>query len=104
MSNKHYYENVKNEEIKPKESPVTEESVEEDAHEESVKQVFGVVSDCEKLNVRKEPDLDATSLYIVDSETELMVDLDTSTDNWYHVYNSSGLDGYCVKSFIKIKQ
>ena len=88
---KKYYDDMDPREI------VTDEKTEETT--------FGIVTDCKKLNIRKEPaKVDGNTVCEVEAGTELMIDLLNSTNEWYHVYNSSGLDGFCMKEFISLKQ
>ena len=73
--------------------------------DEKMRRTFGIVTDCKKLNIRKEPaKVDGNTVCEVEAGTELMIDLPNSTNEWYHVYNSSGLDGFCMKEFILLKQ
>lgn len=73
--------------------------------DEKMRRTFGIVTDCKKLNIRKEPaKVDGNIVCEVEAGTELMIDLPNSTNEWYHVYNSSGLDGFCMKEFILLKQ
>lgn len=66
--------------------------------------VSGVVTDCLKLNVRKNPSADAEVLAIVDALSNVMVDMDASTDAFYKVYTETGVQGYCMKKYIDIFQ
>ena len=63
----------------------------------------GVVTDCFRLNIRKEPDKSADIVTVVDILTQLKVDEKRSTDNWYHVLDSNGNSGYCMKQYVSIK-
>lgn len=69
---------------------------------EPVKEVKGVVINCARLNVRKEPEPKAEVLCTVDANCELMVDEANSTEDFYKVYTAAGIEGYCVKYFIAI--
>lgn len=63
----------------------------------------GVVTDCFRLNVRKEPDKTADIVSVVDVCTQLKVDEKRSTDSWYYVLDSNGNSGYCMKRYVSIK-
>lgn len=65
---------------------------------------FGIVSGCTKLNVRTKPDSDAEVAYVVSADTELNIDFDKSTNDWYHVSNAAGIEGFCMKNYIFIKE
>lgn len=64
---------------------------------------IGVVSNCKKLNVRAEPDVDADVVCIIDEGTEVSIDMIESTDEFYAVYLVSGVEGYCMRKFIAVK-
>lgn len=65
--------------------------------------VLGVVARCGKLNVRKAPDLSAEILCEALLKSELTIDLDKSTDEWYSVCTSAGIEGFCMKKFVDLK-
>lgn len=69
---------------------------------EPVKEVKGVVINCARLNVRKDPEPKAEILCAVDANSELMIDEANSTEDFYKVYTAAGIEGYCVKYFIAI--
>lgn len=70
--------------------------------EEAVKTV-GFVDNCECLRVRKESNVDSEELCIINKLSEVVIDLDNSTDYFYKVTTSEGVEGYCMKKFITIK-
>lgn len=63
---------------------------------------MGIVVDCKKLNVREQPSSSAAVLGIIPAETELMVDENESTDEFYKILMASGLEGFCMKKYIMI--
>lgn len=65
--------------------------------------MFGFVNNCSRLNIRKEPNLNAEVLYVADAGDELMIDPADSTDEWLHVCNYGGIEGYCMKKYITFK-
>lgn len=95
-------EQISIEEIVNEEVMKIEDSVEETIVE--VETVVGVVSGCEKLNLRAEANKDSKILTILDKNTELIVDIDASTtEDFYKVITNAGVEGYCMKKFITIK-
>lgn len=79
------------------------ENVQQELEEvEPVKTVVGVVTDCIKLNVRVEPNAKAEVVCEIAASTELMIDEDRSTDEFYKIYTAAGIEGYCMKKFISI--
>lgn len=79
-----------------------ETKVEENVDEQ--KPVVGIVEDCTKLNLRKEPNLEADVLTEVLSGSTLFINDEESTDEFYKVCTASGLEGYCMKTFVSIKE
>ena len=79
---------------------LTEEPVEENPVEELTTIVDGVVTNCLRLRLRKEPN--GTIISWLDAGDEVLVDTLQSTDEWYKVYTKDDLDGFCMKEFIKI--
>lgn len=65
-------------------------------------EVIGKISGFEKLYVRKEANKDSEPVGIVTSKDDLSIDITHSTDDFYKVITSNGLEGYCVKEFVKI--
>lgn len=93
------------------EEPILEEFVEsnEEATETETEvtepiKTYGVVIDCLRLNIRTEPDKEADVATIVTCLDEVEVDLDASTDEWYAVCTVTGIEGFCMKKFIAIRQ
>lgn len=64
----------------------------------------GVVTDCIKLNIRKAPVADAEILAVIELLSEVMVDMDNSTDEFYKVCTAAGIEGYCVKKYIALRR
>ena len=64
---------------------------------------IGIVVNCIKLNVRKEPNKTSDIIQIIDALTEVRVIVKDSTYNFYKVILSSGVEGYCMKKFIELK-
>lgn len=66
--------------------------------------VPGVVTDCICLNVRKQPDIHADVAVVIDALTNVCVDLNTSTEDFYRVTTSDGVEGYCMKKYISLSK
>lgn len=64
--------------------------------------VIGKISGFEKLYVRKEAIKDSEPVGIVTDKDDLSIDIAHSTYDFYKVITSNGLEGYCVKEFVKI--
>ena len=68
--------------------------------------VIGVVMSDKgkKLNLRKEASGTADIITTIDRLSEVSIDKENSTDDFYCVTTASGVTGYVMKSFIKIKE
>lgn len=78
-----------------------EEVVEEAAADDEILGI-GVVTDCLKLNVRKQPSKDAEVLKTIDALTEVVI-LKEMND-FYEVALKTGESGYCMKKYIAINK
>lgn len=90
-------EDTENQEVEKKEE--LEEEKEED---DNLNLVIGHVANCDRLHVRAEATRASASLGIIDSTIELAIDESNSTEDFYKVTTSNGIEGYCVKDFVKI--
>lgn len=77
-----------------------EAPVEEAPEVEPKTEVIGFVDGTAKLYVRTEPNKDSKPVTIIDRLTEVIIDLDESTDEWYSV-EVDGLHGFCMKKYIR---
>lgn len=68
------------------------------------KTAMGVVVDCVRLNVRMEPNINSDVVCEVSRNSELLIDIDASTDEWFSVCTAAGSEGFCMKKFIEIQQ
>lgn len=87
--------------VEVKTDEVVNETIEE-VVEENRKDILGIVVDCDKLNVRKEPSINADIVCMIDASTNLIVDYESSTDEFYKICTYAGIEGYCMKKFVKI--
>lgn len=71
--------------------------------EEVVEQsTFGTVVNCERLNIRAEPNLDAEIICVINASSEVVINNEESTNKYYKVYTVSGIEGFCMKDYIEI--
>ena len=63
---------------------------------------FGKVNNCEKLNIRKLPSRDAEIVSELIEGSEVMIDEKESTALFYKICTEHGIEGYCMKNFIKV--
>ena len=91
-------------EIKETKEEVIEEVTEPDIIVPIIEnnKVIGKIIEFEKLYVRKEASKDSEPVGIVTDKDDLSIDVASSTDDFYKVITSNGLEGYCVKEFVKI--
>jgi hypothetical protein len=66
--------------------------------------VLGVVTNCVRLNIREKPNISAPIIAKVNALSELMIDLAASNEEWYSVCTEVGIEGFCMKKFVAIKQ
>lgn len=64
----------------------------------------GVVTDCIYLNVRKQPDIHSDVAVVIDALTHVFVDLDASTEDFYKVTTSDGIEGFCMRKYIALSK
>lgn len=70
---------------------------------EKSKEIIGFVDGCENLYVRKDSSKKSDHLAIIRKMTEVVIDSENSTKDFYKVKTSDGIEGYCMKKFITIK-
>ena len=63
---------------------------------------FGKLSNCKKLNIRKLPSRDAEIVSELIEGSEVMIDEKESTALFYKICTEHGIEGYCMKNFIKV--
>lgn len=62
----------------------------------------GVVFNCAKLNVREKPVAGSRVVSIIDVDTKLTVTTDESFGNFYKICTASGVEGYCIKDYVRL--
>lgn len=70
---------------------------------EVIKPTVGYVINCAKLNVRDNPYTHSKVLCTIERDSEVEIDEARSTEDFYKICTAAGIEGYCVKYFIKIK-
>ena len=97
-------EELESEVVEPTEDPVTEVEMEED---KGVQQPvptesydIGVVTGCAKLRIRSEPRFGTNVICEIDQGTRVMIDRSRSTFDYYKIYTESGIEGFCLKTYI----
>ena len=66
-------------------------------------EIIGFVSNCSKLNIRKESNVDSEVLCVVDSGSKLQINLFDSTYGWFSVCTETGIEGFCMKEYVKFE-
>lgn len=92
------HEKFKTEELQNGVAEVVETPVEEVKVEK-----IGVVENCTMLNVRKDPDTEADVVCVLTAQSEVTVNDEESTPDFYKVCTAAGAEGFCMKKFIRIK-
>lgn len=82
--------------------PENVREVVEEVVEHYVEHKSGVVTDCIRLNVRKEPNTNAEVACVVGVAEDLNVFENESTEDFYKVRTMDGVEGYCMKRFVTI--
>ena len=87
------------------ETPVSTEPLVEPAPVVETKPDYpiGRVFGCARLNVRKTPKPRAEVVCEIACDTEVEIDEQNSTVDFYKIYTASGIEGYCVKTYISKK-
>lgn len=85
-------------EVQPVDDAIPETGVVEE------KPITGVVTDCLKLNVRKAPSINAEVVAVVPALTEVVIDMNKSTADFYRMSATDSIQGFCMKKFIAVRQ
>ena len=65
--------------------------------------VVGIVTNCQSLNVRHEPNTDSEVAAILQAGDEVIIIKEDSTDEFYKVNTTAGVEGYSMCSYISLK-
>ena len=74
----------------------------EDEEEEVPEPLPGVVHDCMRLNVRALPNTLSNVVTTLINGENVLVDLESSTDEFYRVTTETGVEGFCMAQFIEL--
>lgn len=72
--------------------------------EDAARTLIGVVTDCLKLNIREKPSKDSRVVTVVTCLDELEIDMSNSNDDWYAICTATGVEGFCMKKFVAVRQ
>ena len=86
----------------PEVEPIVPEPVIPEPVVEPENRKFGKISNCKKLNIRKLPSRDAEIVSELIEGSEVMIDEKESTALFYKVCTEHGIEGFCMKQFIKV--
>ncbi len=67
------------------------------------KTLTGVVT-CLRLHIHTEPNVDSEVVCKIRYLTEVEIDLNSSTDDFYKVCTETGAEGYCKKGEVTLKK
>ena len=70
-------------------------------HDKS-KEIIGFVTNCIKLNIRKEPNINSDVICIKTISSKLKVVDKCPDSGWYRVSDNNGIDGYCMKEYLAL--
>lgn len=62
---------------------------------------IGVVN-CLRLHIYSEPNLESEIVCKIRYSTEVVIDLDSSTEDFYKIYTAIGAEGFCQKDLVTI--
>ena len=88
--------------VEPEVIEAVVEEVEAVTEEVIPKPVIGVVSNCDRLNVREKPFKEANVLTILGGGCDVIINEHLSTETFYHVQTRHGIQGFCQKDYISI--
>ena len=61
--------------------------------------IGGMVANCDKLNVRKSPDISSEPISILDVDSTVLIC--GKENGFYKIVTGSGIEGYCKEEFIE---
>lgn len=64
--------------------------------------LIGVVN-CLRLHIHSEPDLESEIVCKIRYLSEVIIDLDNSTEEFYKICTAIGAEGFCQKELVTIK-
>lgn len=95
----------KREQLKPFDGIMTPPVEKTEANvQEEPKKVSGIVVDCNRLNIRTKPSINSQPVGNVTVNSEVIINLNQSNNEWFKVITKDGVEGFCMKKYVKIKQ
>lgn len=64
----------------------------------------GIVVNCLDLTIRKSPGNEAEVTGHLSALTEVLVDMDKSTEGFYRVLARNGVTGFCPKKYVAVRR
>lgn len=64
---------------------------------------IGIVTDCLALAIRIDANKDSKQVGVLPVKSEVKINIERSTNDFYHVTVDNGITGYCMKSFIRVR-
>lgn len=64
--------------------------------------ISGKVAYCKSLNIKRKPISSSDIVCVLNTGSKLDVDIGRSTNEWFKVVTESGIEGYCMRSFVSI--
>lgn len=55
-----------------------------------------------KLNIRSMPEVGDNVVTVVNEGTVVMIDCPVADGEWFKIYTEAGVEGYCMKKFVKV--
>lgn len=65
------------------------------------KTVEGMVVGCAKLNVRAEANLFSDVICTLNATSEIEINIEKSTKDWFYICTASGIEGYCMRKYVE---
>lgn len=63
----------------------------------------GIVIGCKSLLIREKPDKNAGIVTVISAGSEVTINKEHSTDQFYKVRNNAGIEGFCMRRYIRIR-
>ena len=95
-------EAVKEKIEEPLEGQIVIPEVEPEPAVEPEIRTFGKITGCKKLNIRRLPSRDSEIISELVEGSEVMIEKNESTALFYKICTEHGIEGYCMKNFIKV--
>ena len=65
---------------------------------------FGIVANCDQLDIFEEPDESSSVVTTLREHAEVMVDSDELEGKFYKICTAAGVEGYCLKRYIAFNE